>query len=61
MYDGDTPQYERADVRGRAQVLLTNPDMLHCSLLPAHRQFERLLAKLKLVGAGGSWACGLWV
>jgi DEAD/DEAH box helicase domain-containing protein len=46
-YDGDTPQAARADVRARAQLLVTNPDMLHCSILPFHTQFARLLGNLK--------------
>ncbi|EFJ42855.1 hypothetical protein VOLCADRAFT_97014 [Volvox carteri f. nagariensis] len=49
VYDGDTPMSERTDIRLRAQVILTNPDMLHVTLLPSHRQFARLLAKLAVV------------
>lgn len=40
---------DRADIRATAQVIITNPDMLHCSVLPAHRSFGRLLAKLRLL------------
>jgi hypothetical protein len=29
VYDGDTPQYERGEIRARAQLLITNPDMMH--------------------------------
>ncbi len=29
VYDGDTPQHARADIRQGAQLLITNPDMLH--------------------------------
>ncbi|MDW8319186.1 MAG: DEAD/DEAH box helicase [Anaerolineae bacterium] len=36
VYDGDTPQGRRAYLRQRAQVLLTNPDMLHVGILPNH-------------------------
>eukprot|EP00955_Chlamydomonas_euryale_P036134 350350-Chlamydomonas_euryale.AAC.1 len=35
-YDGDTPQSERDDIRCRASVLITNPDMLHTSVMPYH-------------------------
>ena len=49
VYDGDTPQGERPALRHRAQLLITNPDMLHVSVLPAHAQFSRLLARLKFV------------
>lgn len=36
IYDGDTPPAERARVRDSANLLLTNPDMLHSALLPNH-------------------------
>lgn len=49
IYDGDTPMSQRSDVRERVQVLLTNPDMLHASVLPSHPQFARILANLKYV------------
>ncbi len=48
-FDGDTPQIERADVRKRARVVLTNPDMLHLGILPNHQQWSRLLRRLKYV------------
>jgi len=46
-FDGDTPQPERAEVRKRARVILTNPDMLHLGILPNHQQWSRLLRRLK--------------
>jgi len=48
-FDGDTPPEERADVRKRARVILTNPDMLHIGILPNHHQWSRLLSRLKYV------------
>jgi DEAD/DEAH box helicase domain-containing protein len=48
-FDGDTPQIERADIRKRARVVLTNPDMLHLGILPNHQQWSRLLRRLKYV------------
>ena len=39
----------RGDIRARAQLLITNPDMLHQSLLPVHAQFGRLLGALRYV------------
>jgi DEAD/DEAH box helicase domain-containing protein len=48
-FDGDTPQQERADVRRRARVVLTNPDMLHLGILPNHQQWSRLLRRLRYV------------
>ena len=35
-YDGDTPQDARRAIRERANVVLTNPDMLHAGILPHH-------------------------
>ena len=41
-YDGDTPQDARRAIRGRAHVVLSNPDMLHSSLLPYHPRWAKL-------------------
>lgn len=49
IYDGDTPQNERPEIRARAQVLLTNPDMLHLGILPNHRMWARLFQGLRYV------------
>ncbi|WIA12038.1 hypothetical protein OEZ85_012117 [Tetradesmus obliquus] len=49
VYDGDTPHPQRAAIRDHAQLLITNPDMLHQSILPFHSNFSRLLAKLAYV------------
>src|SRR5215218_3467886 len=35
-YDGDTPHALRADIRRKANILLTNPDMLNIGILPNH-------------------------
>ena len=48
-FDGDTPRAERAEIRKRAKVILTNPDMLHVSILPNHHQWSRLLRHLRYV------------
>ena len=45
-YDGDTPQSERQSLRDNARVFLTNPDMLHCAILPHHAEWSRVLANL---------------
>ncbi|KAI8110032.1 hypothetical protein M9435_001712 [Picochlorum sp. BPE23] len=49
IYDGDTELSDREEIRANAQVLLTNPDMLHCSILPYHRGFANFLANLRLI------------
>jgi DEAD/DEAH box helicase domain-containing protein len=48
-YDGDTPRAERDAIRRTANVLLTNPDMLHHGILPAHRRWGDFLHRLALV------------
>ena len=48
-YDGDTPTDERRWIRDHAQVVLTNPDLVHHSLLPGHRQWSAFLRSLSYV------------
>ncbi|HUV75232.1 MAG TPA: DEAD/DEAH box helicase [Dehalococcoidales bacterium] len=48
-FDGDTPQAERAGIRKRARVILTNPDMLHIGILPNHQSWSRFLRHLRYV------------
>lgn len=48
-YDGDTPPEERAWARAHADVLLTNPDMLHRSLLPGHARWASFWRRLAFV------------
>jgi DEAD/DEAH box helicase domain-containing protein len=47
--DGDTPRGERDAVRTRAQIILSNPDMLHRSVLPDHARWGALLRNLRYV------------
>src|SRR5205085_11720341 len=46
-YDGDTPQDARRAVRARANLVLTNPDMLHSGILPHHTKWAVLFQNLK--------------
>src|SRR4029077_6206375 len=49
IYDGDTPREARAQIRRDANVVLTNPDMLHVGILPNHAAWAELFANLAVV------------
>ncbi|WP_369203867.1 DEAD/DEAH box helicase, partial [Streptomyces sp. PU-14G] len=49
VFDGDTPVEEREWVRQYANYVLTNPDMLHRSLLPGHARWSSFLRALRYV------------
>jgi DEAD/DEAH box helicase domain-containing protein len=46
-YDGDTPQDARKAIRERANVVLTNPDMLHSGILPHHTKWAKAFENLR--------------
>ena len=48
-YDGDTPGDARRAIRRRANVVLTNPDMLHAGVLPHHTKWARFFEKLQYI------------
>ena len=48
-YDGDTPQDARRAIRGRAHVVLSNPDMVHSGILPHHPRWAKLFENLRYV------------
>jgi DEAD/DEAH box helicase domain-containing protein len=48
-YDGDTPQDARKAIRQRANVVLTNPDMLHSGILPHHTRWARYFEDLRYI------------
>ncbi|HKN90461.1 MAG TPA: DEAD/DEAH box helicase [Acidimicrobiia bacterium] len=48
-YDGDTPVEERASLRRTANVVLTNPEMLHTGILPYHDRWATFLMRLRYV------------
>jgi len=49
IYDGDTPRQARTEIRRKANIVLTNPDMLHVGILPNHGGWERLFGHLRVV------------
>ncbi|HEX2850809.1 MAG TPA: DEAD/DEAH box helicase [Acidimicrobiales bacterium] len=48
-YDGDTDPDMRTWVRRNANVVLTNPDMLHAGILPNHARWATFLMRLRYV------------
>lgn len=48
-HDGDSSREARDWTRDYGEYVLTNPDMLHRSLLPAHSRWARLLGSLEYV------------
>jgi DEAD/DEAH box helicase domain-containing protein len=49
IYDGDTEADRRWQIRKWANVVLTNPDMLHVGVLPHHDRWGDVLANLRYV------------
>ena len=49
IYDGDTPSSQRTQIRTSARAILTNPDMLHLSILPHHTLWAPFFKNLRYV------------
>ena len=50
IYDGDTSAYRRKKIRDNPpHVLMTNPEMVHLSVLPHHDRWADFLARLRFV------------
>jgi DEAD/DEAH box helicase domain-containing protein len=49
VLDGDTPIEDRRWIREYASLVLTNPDMLHRTVLPRHSWWRRFLRSLRFV------------
>lgn len=48
-YDGDTPTSQRSAIRRGADVILTNPDMLHVGILPSHELWSVFLKRMRFL------------
>jgi len=48
-YDGDTPTSQRRKLREEANVILTNPDMLHSGILPNHAKWAAFFSRISYV------------
>jgi DEAD/DEAH box helicase domain-containing protein len=46
IYDGDTPTEQRWQIRKWANLIVSNPDMLHVGLLPHHDRWGDVLSNL---------------
>lgn len=50
LFDGDTTSYRRRRIReSLPRVLLSNPEMLHLSILPYHQNWREFLANLRYI------------
>ncbi len=49
IYDGDTPNELRGKLRKQANILFSNPDMLHLGILPNHSLWSVFFSRLKYV------------
>jgi DEAD/DEAH box helicase domain-containing protein len=49
IYDGDTPAERRWQIRKWANLVLTNPDMLHIGVLPRHDLWADVLHNLRYI------------
>src|ERR671919_2127062 len=57
VYDGDTPGPERPLIRRTANLILTNPDMLHAGILPGHARWADFLLRLSLIVVDEAHVC----
>ncbi|MCD4820123.1 MAG: DEAD/DEAH box helicase [Candidatus Cloacimonetes bacterium] len=49
IYDGDTPSSQRNSIRKKANIIFTNPDMLHLGILPHHTVWNDFFSNLKYI------------
>jgi DEAD/DEAH box helicase domain-containing protein len=49
IYDGDTTQSQRTSIRKNANIIFSNPDMLHTGILPHHTNWGDFFRNLRYV------------
>ena len=49
IYDGDTSPHKRSVIRKTANIVLSNPDMIHQAILPHHTNWSSFLKNLDFV------------
>lgn len=49
VYDGDTPTAQRRRIRSEANLVLSNPDMLHAAILPYHPKWAQFFSELRFI------------
>lgn len=49
VFDGDTPTAQRRRIKAESQLVLSNPDMLHASILPYHPKWATLFSQLRFI------------
>ena len=57
VYDGDTASEERPMIRKTANLILTNPDMLHAGILPSHARWADFFLRLGFVVVDEAHVC----
>ncbi|HEX5881320.1 MAG TPA: DEAD/DEAH box helicase [Actinomycetota bacterium] len=57
VYDGDTPSSERPLIRRTANLILSNPDMVHAGILPGHARWADFFLRLSLVVVDEAHVC----
>jgi len=48
-FDGDTKRADRPLIRDTSKIIITNPDMLHCTIMPMHEEWSDVLKNVKFI------------
>lgn len=49
VYDGDTPDDLKPELREKTSIIITNPDMIHQGILPNHLKWHNFFSNLKYI------------